>query len=79
MLAIRFVTELTILAILSLVAILFCGCMAGMGYSARDRVTTATQEYNEGVRWGRLDQAGAHIQKARSASALLRAPQGRRG
>jgi hypothetical protein len=34
-----------------------------MGYSSRDRVTMATQEYNEGVKWGKLDQAGIHVQK----------------
>ena len=63
MLFIRFVAELTILAILSLVAILFSGCMAGMGYSAKDRVKTAAEEYNEGIRWGKLEQAGIHIKK----------------
>jgi hypothetical protein len=41
--------------------LLLSGCIAGAGYSTRDRVTTAAREYNEGVRWAKLDQAAAHI------------------
>jgi hypothetical protein len=37
------------------------GCIAGAGYSARDRVTLVAREYTEGVRWGKLDQASAHL------------------
>jgi hypothetical protein len=43
------------------------GCIAGMGYTTRDRVTAAAREYNEGVRWGRLEQAAAHLERARRA------------
>jgi hypothetical protein len=63
MFLLRFVAEIAILTALSLFAILFSGCMAGMGYSTRDRITEAAREYNEGVRWGRLEQAAAHLQK----------------
>lgn len=42
--------------------ILWGGC-PGMGYSTVDQVTTAAQEYNQDVRWGRYDQASLHIPK----------------
>jgi hypothetical protein len=41
------------------------GCIAGMGYSTRDKVTEATREYNSGVRWGRYEQAAEHLPKDR--------------
>jgi hypothetical protein len=62
-LVVRFVTELAILAILSLIAILYSGCISGFGYSQQDRVTLAAREYNNGVRWGRLEQAAMHLQQ----------------
>jgi hypothetical protein len=44
--------------------LLCAGCIAGMGYTTRDRATLAAREYNEGVRWGKLDQAGQYVPKA---------------
>jgi hypothetical protein len=44
-----------------LLPLLWTGCIAGAGYSLKDRVTEAAREYNEGVRWGRLEQAASHI------------------
>lgn len=41
--------------------LLLGGCMAGMGYSSLDQVTTAAREYNNDVRWGRFDQAAKHV------------------
>jgi len=52
---------------IGLAAAAFCavfslgGCMVGMGYSARDKVTEAAREYNDGVRWGKYDQAAKHV------------------
>jgi hypothetical protein len=40
---------------------LLSGCIAGAGYSLRDRITEAAREYNDGVRWGRLEQAVVHV------------------
>jgi hypothetical protein len=39
--------------------------MTGAGYSLRDRITEAAREYNDGVRWGNLDQAVAHVPRDR--------------
>jgi hypothetical protein len=41
------------------------GCMVGMGYSARDKVTEAAREYNDGVRWGKYEQAAKHVASER--------------
>ena len=60
---VRIVAEMVILAILSLVAVLYTGCLPGMGYSTKDKITMAAQEYNDGVLWGKLEQASIHIQK----------------
>ena len=61
---VRLVADMIILAILSLVALLFSGCMMmGMGYSTKEKVTAAAQEYNDGVIWGKLEQASLHIKK----------------
>ena len=60
----RYLIDVAILTLLSLFAVLFGGCLAGMGYSTEDRVTAAAREYNEGVRWGRLEKAADHLQKA---------------
>jgi hypothetical protein len=60
---VRLVADMIILAILSLVALLFSGCMMGMGYSTKDKITAAAQEYNDGVLWGKLEQASLHIKK----------------
>ena len=46
-----------------MLALLLSGCVAGAGYSTRDRVTAAAREYNDGVRWGKWEQAAAHIIK----------------
>jgi hypothetical protein len=43
------------------------GCMAGAGYSLKDKITEAAQEYNDGVRWGQIDQAVQHIPSDRRA------------
>src|SRR5690606_7867196 len=40
------------------------------GYSTRDRVTAAAREYNEGVRWGRYDQAVKHLPKEKRQAFL---------
>src|SRR5438270_715498 len=52
-----------VLGVLALAAavVAFAGCIAGAGYSTRDKVTEAAREYNEGVRWGRYDQAARHV------------------
>ena len=39
-------------------------CIAGLGYSTLDQVSTAAREYNEDVRWGRFDKAAAAAQAA---------------
>src|SRR6185312_12758017 len=36
-------------------------CIAALGYSSMDQITTAAREYNEDVRWGRYDQAAKHV------------------
>jgi hypothetical protein len=59
----RVFVDAVILAILSLFAMLWGGCIAGMGYSSEDRVIQAAREYNEGVRWGRLEKAADHLMK----------------
>jgi hypothetical protein len=41
------------------------GCLMGAGYSTKDRVTTAAREYNDGVRWGKYEQAAIHIAKGK--------------
>jgi hypothetical protein len=43
------------------VVLLAAGCLAAMGYSTLDQVTTAAREYNNDVRWGRYDQAAKHV------------------
>lgn len=48
------------------------GCMVGMGYSARDKVTEAAREYNDGVRWGKYDQAAKHVAVDKRKSFLER-------
>src|SRR5947209_4009822 len=47
--------------LVAIVLFIASGCMLGDGYTARDRVTVAAREYNDGVRWGRYDRAAAHI------------------
>ncbi len=37
------------------------GCIAALGYSTLDQVSTAAREYNEDVRWGRFDKAAKHV------------------
>jgi hypothetical protein len=59
----RYLVDVAILAILSLFAMLWGGCIAGMGYSTEDRVTQAARDYNEGVRWGRLEKAADFLNK----------------
>jgi hypothetical protein len=44
--------------------LLLPGCMAGMGYSTIDQVTNAAREYDNDVRWGRYDEAAAHVPSA---------------
>jgi hypothetical protein len=44
------------------------GCIAGMGYTARDKVTEAAREYNDGVRWGKYEQAAKHVASDRRKS-----------
>lgn len=44
--------------------LLASGCMAGMGYSTLDQITNAAREYNDDVRWGRYDEAAAHVPAA---------------
>jgi len=46
---------------LALAILALPGCVAGAGYSTRDRVTNAAREYNDGVRWGRWEQAAQHV------------------
>jgi hypothetical protein len=36
-------------------------CIAGLGYSTLDQVSTAAREYNEDVRWCRFDKAAKHV------------------
>ena len=48
------------------------GCMLGEGYTARDRVTLAAREYNDGVRWGRYDRAAVHVAADRRAHFIER-------
>jgi hypothetical protein len=63
----RYLADVMILAFLSLFAVLFGGCITGMGYSSIDRVTEATRDYNDGVRWDMLERAAGHLpQTARS-------------
>ena len=42
-------------------ALTLSGCIIGGGYSTRDKVTEAAREYNDGVRWGKYDQAAKHV------------------
>jgi hypothetical protein len=60
-LALRLVAELALMAAVALAALASAGCMLGDGYSARDRVTNAARDYNDGVRWGRYDRAVQHV------------------
>jgi hypothetical protein len=53
-------------------ALLSSGCMAGAGYSLRDRITEAAREYNDGVRWGRLEQAALHVPSDRRERFITR-------
>jgi hypothetical protein len=57
----RFVAELALLTALALAAVLMSGCIAGAGYSTRDKLMDATHEYADGVRWGKLEQASLHV------------------
>jgi hypothetical protein len=57
----RFVAELALLTALALAAVLISGCIAGAGYSTRDKLMEATHEYADGVRWGRLEQASQRV------------------
>lgn len=36
------------------------GCLGGI-LSDRDRLKTAIEEYNEGLRWGKVDQCAVHL------------------
>lgn len=45
----------------SLVLLALTGCIAALGYSSLDQVSTAAREYNEDVRWGRFDKAAKHV------------------
>jgi hypothetical protein len=60
-LPLRFAAELALLTVLAALAVLVTGCMLGDGYTARDKITNAAREYNDGVRWGRLEIAAEHI------------------
>src|SRR5258706_997830 len=60
-LPLRFAAELALLTVLAALAVLVTGCMLGDGYTARDKVTNAAREYNDGVRWGRYEIAAEHI------------------
>ena len=57
----RYLVDAIIFALLSLFAMLWSGCISGMGYSTEDRVTAAAREYGPGVRWGRLEDAAIHL------------------
>jgi hypothetical protein len=56
-----------VLTLAGLAAPLLAGCMTGAGYSLKDKITEAAQEYNAGVRWGQIDQAVQHIPVDRRA------------
>jgi hypothetical protein len=43
------------------VALVTAGCVEGMGYSTKDRVTMAAREYNDGVRWGKYEQVARFV------------------
>src|SRR5258706_15030703 len=60
-LPLRFAAELALLTVLAALAVLVTGCMLGDGYTARDKITNAAREYNDGVRWGRYDIAVEHV------------------
>ncbi len=53
-------------------ALLASGCMVGDGYSMRDRITAATREYNDGVRWGRYDRAVQFVPDVKRAHFIER-------
>jgi hypothetical protein len=57
----RYLVDALIFMLLSLFAMLWSGCISGMGYSTEDRVTAAAREYGQGVRWGRLEDAAIHL------------------
>ena len=44
---------------LTAIATLLAACMGG--FAERDLLLDAVREYNDGVRWGRLDQATSHL------------------
>lgn len=60
-LPLRFLAELALLTVLAALAVLVTGCLMFDGYSAKDKVTTAAREYNDGVRWGQYELAAAHV------------------
>ncbi len=58
---------------LALGVVLFAsGCIFGDANTMRDRVTTATREYNEGVRWGQYDHAVKYVSDLKRAHFLER-------
>ena len=57
---------------LAFAALALSGCIFGDAYTMRDRVTTATREYNEGVRWGRYDRAVVFLPDGKRAGFLER-------
>src|SRR5438105_3308090 len=50
-----------------LVAALACsGCfMMSNAYTTREQVLTAAREYNEGIRWGKFEQAANRVPKGK--------------
>jgi hypothetical protein len=68
----RFVAELALLTALALAAVLMSGCIAGAGYSTRDKLMEATHEYADGVRWGKLEQASLHVPPPKRRSFIER-------
>jgi len=43
-----------------LVVLVGAGCTGGL-FSERDRLKTALEEFNEGLRWGKVDAAASHL------------------
>jgi hypothetical protein len=60
------------LALAAVTAAFIGGCMMGDGYTMRDRVTVATREYNDGVRWARYDRAVVYVPDVKRAHFLER-------
>jgi len=49
---------------LLLAAMALSGCfLMSNAYSTREQVLTAAREYNDGVRWGKFEQAANHVPK----------------